>query len=320
MLRKQPLCASFIVRIGALSPFTSRYTPLGPTKSPCLCSLNDDNESFSINSNLNEDWRSFRARLVRREADEDSISALGSFLSEQHQQELTDATPSDTSSSSSGTWAHPVSFIEAGSLLLSSPRHFKGDRNITFFSNTAILILQHTRDQGSIGVILNRPVSVGGLGNISGGRSTDVDPVLQKLFSHDNCPVFLGGPVSLETLSVLHSDQAFGNTLTGCIRSAGCQAAVDCFQNGTLPSARFFLGYTGWHPGQLQAEIDQGVWICCSCSDDLLLRRWKSGTQLHKIILPLMGGVYSEMVSVIPPDPSDSDSGDNITDTTPHPP
>jgi len=64
---------------------------------------------------------------------------------------------------------------------------------------------------------------------------------------------------------------------------------------------RFFLGYSGWGPGQLDAELDQDSWIVCDYVTDQLLFDTGPDVMWRKA-LENMGGRFS-MYSNYPVDP-----------------
>lgn len=277
-----------------------------------------------------KDWRAFRARLVRNE----NTTSDTSLASESPSSISTSPTSHTQSTSDSQLWAHHIPFVEAGSLLLASPEHFCDEYACTFFANTAILILDHS-DQGSLGVIINRPIIVELNTAMKPDSLTDRPSIqvpgiyrqpqahLQQLQSSESsmstdpsekfasesdltilneAPVFNGGPVRLDTLLLLHGDPEFGDAITGAVRTAPFHSAVVRYREGALPDARFFVGYTGWSSGQLEQEINEGVWYTCACCDEILLTHWPAGTNLHRLVLPLMGGHYAQVAKTLQDD------------------
>ncbi len=64
---------------------------------------------------------------------------------------------------------------------------------------------------------------------------------------------------------------------------------------------RFFLGYSGWGPGQLEAELEEESWIVCDyVSQDLLFDT--DPKMMWKKALDNMGGRFS-VYSNYPVDP-----------------
>ncbi|WP_029288583.1 YqgE/AlgH family protein [Cellulomonas sp. HZM] len=131
-----------------------------------------------------------------------------------------------------------------GQLLVA--RHQLDDPN---FHRTVVLLLDHT-DEGTFGVVLNRPLEV------------EVDDVLPGWGAAVSGPstLFQGGPVGL--------DGAIGVAVGG--GSLDLMAApfglIDLDSDpeplvGALTGLRVFAGHSGWGGGQLEAEIEEGSWF-----------------------------------------------------------
>jgi putative AlgH/UPF0301 family transcriptional regulator len=178
-------------------------------------------------------------------------------------------------------WAHPVTTLETGNILVASPEHFRSEQQ--YFAHTVILILEHGPD-GTTGVILNRRAAQ----RMSMVRSlTGTD--LARVFAQD--ALYLGGPVGLDSLLVLHDESILATQgdrsrpsgelsdiaheiVPGGVYCGGLRRLTDLAHNGLLTRperVRFFCGYCGWEPDQLQSEIDQGVWYVASASAELIL-------------------------------------------------
>lgn len=93
----------------------------------------------------------------------------------------------------------------------------------------------------------------------------------------------------------LHQDDSFGTPVIGNIRAAGYRDVVERIETGQIgvDDCRFFCGYSGWAPGQLQAEIDAGVWYACAASDGIIMERSTDGT--FGEVLRLMGGRFENI-------------------------
>jgi putative transcriptional regulator len=63
---------------------------------------------------------------------------------------------------------------------------------------------------------------------------------------------------------------------------------------------RFFVGYAGWSPGQLENEIDAGGWILAESSPDTVFAEEPS--TLWRAVLRKMGGQYAVLAN-FPDDP-----------------
>ena len=90
-----------------------------------------------------------------------------------------------------------------------------------------------------------------------------------------------------------------------------CTTIIDGVYAGGLPDAlekvkgneidgeslRFFSGYSGWGPGQLQNEVNLGVWYVAAGSTDLITSHCvKLKRPLYRQVLEMMGGRYKEIV------------------------
>jgi putative transcriptional regulator len=64
---------------------------------------------------------------------------------------------------------------------------------------------------------------------------------------------------------------------------------------------RFYLGYSGWGPGQLENELEENSWIVCDFASDELLFDTDPAI-IWKKALDSMGGKYS-IISNYPVDP-----------------
>ncbi|ASU35286.1 YqgE/AlgH family protein [Mucilaginibacter xinganensis] len=136
----------------------------------------------------------------------------------------------------------------AGRLLISEP--FMMDPNF----KRAVIILTEYSAGGAMGFILN---------HASEYLLGDIMPEL----SYSEIPVFVGGPVAGNTLHFIHrcpEKIADGIELAEGIFSGGdFEAVKELITNYQLNAdeIRFFTGYSGWTPGQLDDEITGDSWI-----------------------------------------------------------
>lgn len=150
----------------------------------------------------------------------------------------------------------------AGQLLVASPR-MEDPR----FTRTVIYMVRHT-GQGALGVIVNRPMAEVPLARVL--RDLGLAPGEVQ----GDVRVHYGGPVERARGLVLHTRDYAG---------AGTVSVKDGFSLTTEPSilrdiaggagprrALFALGYAGWGPGQLDAEIDAGAWVTAPADEALL--------------------------------------------------
>jgi putative transcriptional regulator len=143
----------------------------------------------------------------------------------------------------------------AGRLLVATP--VLGDPN---FRRTVVLVVEHEAEQGTLGVVLNRPTKV------------PVGQVLESWteLATDPSVVFTGGPVSPNSALALAHVPGTDEPVGWHPRDAAAPAVarvglVDLdappgLLAAAIVSLRVYAGYAGWGAGQLQAEIDEGAW------------------------------------------------------------
>ncbi|MFE0133508.1 YqgE/AlgH family protein [Streptomyces sp. NPDC059037] len=148
-----------------------------------------------------------------------------------------------------------------GRLLVATPA--LADPN---FDRAVVLLLDHD-EEGSLGVVLNRPTPV------------EVADILEGWGDLAGSPgvVFQGGPVSLDSaLGVAVIPGGEGPSPSSGLRSTsgdpiawrrvhGAIGLVDLdappeLLAPALGSLRIFAGYAGWGPGQLEDELVEGAW------------------------------------------------------------
>jgi len=144
--------------------------------------------------------------------------------------------------------------LQAGKLLVSVP--LTGD---FFFDRSVVLLVEHNEKE-SFGITLNKKLPLS----------------LKDLFPdthNENIPIFWGGPVEADTLFFLHS---YGDLLKGSLPitstvyyGASATDLLHSIKKELLDEnlIRFYLGYAGWTSGQLEAEIQQKLWIISDCDE-----------------------------------------------------
>lgn len=174
-----------------------------------------------------------------------------------------------------------------GCLLVSEP-HLP-DSN---FERTVILLCKHD-EGGSFGFVLNRK------SNASLGE-------LMKDAEGIDKPVFVGGPVEQNTLHFIHLDKNLPDAekVDDMFYWGGnFDLLLNWMKDGVVAgnNFRFFLGYSGWGEGQLEAEIKENSWIVIKPdSVDFLFQ--ENEVDMWKNILDELGGRFS-MYSKYPVDP-----------------
>lgn len=149
------------------------------------------------------------------------------------------------------------------------------------FSSTVTLICEHN-DQGALGIVINRPLTLQLGGLFEQLDVNDADPDVSR------GAVLIGGPVSVERGFVLHDSQrSFESSITVSddIQLTLSRDIIDALAAGTGPKKSLVaLGYAGWEAGQLECEMLANSWINVPASPDIVFeipfeQRWTSAAR-----------------------------------------
>ncbi len=134
-------------------------------------------------------------------------------------------------------------------------------------------------------IVLAKPVQGGGHVGFIVNRPTKMS--LAELFPEHEAskkvadPLFLGGTVDMNLVFALVETR--GSRKDGTIRIAPDlflayeTKTVDRIIESESDHARFFLGMVVWRPGQLDDELDRGLWYVDEPEAKLVLRRKTDG-------------------------------------------
>ncbi len=167
----------------------------------------------------------------------------------------------------------------SGKLLISEPalRDF-------YFGRSVVLLVEHNVDEGTIGLILNKPIHL------------KLNQVVKE-FPDNEFPLFLGGPVHPERLFYVHT---LGAKVPGSI-----EIIPGLFWGGEIKKlmelinlqlvkpeeVRFFIGYSGWDPKQLEREMVEKSWVVTQCTLDTVMA--DNPEKLWSNMLKEMGSDYA---------------------------
>jgi putative transcriptional regulator len=160
------------------------------------------------------------------------------------------------------------------------------------FKRSVILLCDHT-DEGSFGLILNRPLKV------------EEDDLSSQLSGYSSGLSF-GGPVQPNTLHFVHQlgeyitdSEQIDKTLYwgGDFDRLKQVSSLRPLQQAEL---KFFLGYSGWGEGQLEAEAENGDWIIAPNSTEIIFE--VAAEKMWSTVLRRLGGEYA-WIANYPTDP-----------------
>jgi putative transcriptional regulator len=151
----------------------------------------------------------------------------------------------------------------AGKLLIAMPG--MGDPR---FERSVILICAHS-GEGAMGLVVNKPSADLSFSGLLDQLNIPRAPAGRDIRVH------LGGPVERGRGFVLHSAEYTSQGATMPVPGGyGMTATVDvlaALAQGAGPDAALLaLGYSGWGPGQLEAEIARNDWLTAEAPADLV--------------------------------------------------
>ena len=161
------------------------------------------------------------------------------------------------------------------------------------FKRTVIMLCEHQEESGTVGFILNRSLNVKVCDAL-----VDFDVVQNELF--------YGGPVAQDTLHYLHR---YGTQIEDSLHITGdiywggnFEQLGDMLREGIIEpkNVKFFLGYSGWSPGQLYDEMDERSWIIAQASGHYVFDTPRQ--ELWKKVLDDLGGEH-KLITNYPEDP-----------------
>lgn len=137
-------------------------------------------------------------------------------------------------------------------------------------------------------LVLNRPLARRPIGELVG------PPASAPEVSQVEITVHYGGPVEPARGFVLHTDDyrlATTTRLQGGIALTGDPEILRAIARAEGPRRAFFaLGYAGWAPGQLEAEMKKNAWFGIPLEEELIFgadweRKWRRAVDRRKIDL-----------------------------------
>jgi putative transcriptional regulator len=146
------------------------------------------------------------------------------------------------------------------------------------FSRTVVLLCKHSED-GAFGLVVNRPLTT------SGRVVVNLDPPVS---TDRELEVWVGGPVEpqrswmLVKGELLRDDDPGQMTITdGLSLTTSPTLLRRLLEPQPPPGARLVVGYSGWAPGQLEAELEASAWLVSDVDPQLIFntpadRMWEA--------------------------------------------
>jgi len=171
----------------------------------------------------------------------------------------------------------------APALLLSMPQ--LRDPN---FSRTVVLLCEHS-EEGAFGLVVNRPLVTSGrvIVNLEPAPEESRQPA-ETVATERELQVWVGGPVEPQRSWMLVGNEPDANEEARGRRIADAlylSTSPDLLRRLLEPDpplrTRLVVGYSGWAPGQLEAELQASAWLMSDVDSDLIFttppeRMWEA--------------------------------------------
>jgi putative transcriptional regulator len=148
---------------------------------------------------------------------------------------------------------------EKGNILISEP--FLGDN----YFRRSVVYLTENNEEGSLGFVLNKPVGV------------SINDIVDD-FPKCDFTISVGGPVSNNTVHYIHTlgaripDSVL--VADGIFWGGDFNLVKELIADGSVKphELRFFLGYAGWSPAQLDGEMQEHAWLVGRISPRMVMQ------------------------------------------------
>ncbi len=170
--------------------------------------------------------------------------------------------------------------LSEGSLLIAAPL------SPDMLFNRSVILLTDYNKETVAGVIVNKPTPF----------------VLDRLVDSISikAPLYIGGPVSPEMLFLLHnhSNSDAASAIRPGIFFGYNDQLLKQIEQRLFPSIRykFILGYSGWAPGQLEAEIANNYWVIGNPTPELLFNT--EPDQIWHKAVSILGKEYEHWLKI----------------------
>lgn len=151
--------------------------------------------------------------------------------------------------------------VDAGAMILVANPDFEDPQ-----WRRTVLLSTPLPNGGHVGVIINRPTEVT-LGRLFPGHEPS-----QKVLD----PVYYGGPFLVNVMvAVVRTGHAAGPdslAITQDLVLATGAETIDRIIERDPASARYYMGFVLWRPGELKAELAKTLWSVCSANTETVFR------------------------------------------------
>ena len=151
----------------------------------------------------------------------------------------------------------------AGQLLVAMPQMLDPR-----FGRSVIYLCAHSDDAGAMGLVINKLLGALTMGELLAELNVGSSSIVQSR------PVHFGGPVEAGRGFVLHTSDYNEEATLLVDGNMAVTATLDILRaigsGGGPRQSLFALGYAGWAPGQLDAEIQANGWLSVAADNDII--------------------------------------------------
>lgn len=175
-----------------------------------------------------------------------------------------------------------------GQVLLAEP--FLND---PYFRRTVIFLCEHN-DEGSFGFVLNNYINV------------ELNQIMEEMPEYDG-KISIGGPVKNSNLYYIHTlgpeIEESVEVIPGIYMGGNFEILKEKLIQGKINKSqvRFFVGYSGWSPNQLEGEMEMKSWFVANVPGNLVMD--SDISDLWKVIMKGLGD-KGRIIANLPEDPS----------------
>lgn len=164
-----------------------------------------------------------------------------------------------------------------GRVLISDP--FLND---AYFKRSIVLLTEHSQ-KGSVGFVLNKPVDVA------------INEIMTDFPAIDTS-ISVGGPVGTDSVHYIHG---LGKLIPNSVQitrdlwwGGDFDVVKELINEGAISSEqiRFFVGYSGWEPSQLEREISEDSWVVTELDSGIILN--SRNKESWQEVLNILGGKF----------------------------
>jgi putative transcriptional regulator len=140
------------------------------------------------------------------------------------------------------------------------------------FARSVVYMCDHSGTTGAMGLVINKPLDALTLDELY--AHLKIEPARRGSIANRPQPVHFGGPVDPGRGFVLHSADYHEDATLELSGGFAMTATIDILRamgKGEGPRRSLLaLGYAGWAPGQLDAEIHANGWLSVAADSDLV--------------------------------------------------